>query len=139
MMTKTLVAKPHVVTYVFDTSAILAAVFQEAGADKVASLLAEGEHMWSAVNYAELVAKLTERGMPENEILTVLAAFPLAVIPLDHATAHASGLMRAQTKSIGLSLGDRTCLTLAQLRGATAVTADRLWANVEGVQVLLIR
>ena len=78
--------------------------------------------------------------MPEHEILTVLAAFPLAVIPLDQATAHASGLMRAQTKSIGLSLGDRACLALARSVGATALTTDRAWAALDiGVTVELIR
>jgi PIN domain nuclease of toxin-antitoxin system len=39
-----------------------------------------------------------------------------------------------------LSLGDRACLALAKVTGATAVTADRGWA-IDGldVDVLVIR
>ncbi len=38
--------------------------------------------------------------------------------------------LRPLTKSRGLSLGDRACLALAMSTGATAVTADRSWADL---------
>ena len=43
---------------VLDTSALLAYLFQEPGADKVSSILETGSGLISSVNYAELVGKL---------------------------------------------------------------------------------
>ena len=43
---------------VLDTSAVLAYLFEEAGADKVAPVLEAGAGVISSVNYAELVSKL---------------------------------------------------------------------------------
>lgn len=124
---------------VFDSSAVLAAVFQEPGGESVANLWAEGENLISAVNFAEIVAKLNERGMSDAEVLTVMDGVPLKFVNLDQATAHASGLLRAATKALGLSLGDRACIALAQSRSATAVTADKQWEKVRRLDLVLIR
>ena len=126
-------------TRVFDSSAILAAIFAEPGGEAVAALWAQGENLVSSVNYAEVVGKLNERGMPNADILTVMEGVPLTVADFDQATAHASGLLRLATKNMGLSLGDRACIALAQSLGATAVTADQLWAKVQKLDVHLVR
>ena len=57
----------------------------------------------------------------------------------DQETAHAAGLLQRSAKSLGLSLGDRACLALAQVRDAPAVTADRIWKKHKGIDVLTIR
>ena len=126
-------------TRVFDSSAILAALFAEPGGEAVAALWAEGDNLVSSVNYAEVVGKLNERGMTDADILTVMEGVPLTVADFDQATAHASGLLRLATKTLGLSLGDRACIALAQSRGAKAVTADQLWAKVQKLDVHLVR
>jgi ribonuclease VapC len=93
----------------------------------------------SAVNYAELVSKLNERGMSELEITVVLEGVPLVVVNLDQDTAHAIGLLRKSTKKLGLSLGDRACLALGEILRAQIITADQMWSKLPGFNLLLIR
>jgi len=126
-------------TQVFDASAVLAAIFEEPGADRVEALWAEGDNLLCAVNYAEVVAKLAERGMGDAEIATVIEGIPLDVIPFDRRSAHQAGLLRQATKALGLSLGDRACLALGMAREARVVTADRSWKRVKGVDVEVVR
>jgi PIN domain nuclease of toxin-antitoxin system len=49
--------------------------------------------------------------------------------------------VRPPTKALGLSLGDRACLALAIERQAVALTADRVWQelDIEGLAVELLR
>lgn len=126
-------------TSVFDTSAVLAVIFEEPGGENMPALWASGECLMSTVNYAELVAKLNERGLSDAEVVTVLEGVPLTLVAFDQATAHASGLLRTATKALGLSLGDRACIALAKARRAVVVTADRQWEKLAGIQVELIR
>ena len=124
---------------VFDSSAVLAAVFQEPGGDSVVAAWAAGENLISAVNYGEIVAKLNERGMSDAEVVTVMEGVPLTLVDFDQSTAHASGLLHRTTQALGLSLGDRACIALAQSKSAMVVTADRQWEKVPGLEVQLIR
>lgn len=126
-------------TRVFDASAVLAALFDEPGGDRVTELWADGENLLSTVNYSEVISKLAERGMPDDEIRFVMEGVPLKLAQFDQESAHAAGLLRRSTKSLGLSLGDRACLALAQSRGAQAVTADRVWKKHKDIDVLVVR
>jgi len=126
-------------TQVFDASAVLTAIFEESGADRIEALWAEGDNLLCAVNYAEIVAKLAERGMGEADIATVFEGIPLDVVPFDRRSAHQAGLLRPATKALALSLGDRACLALGMVRKARVVTADRAWGKVKGVEVEVIR
>ncbi|RZF60850.1 PIN domain-containing protein [Sphingomonas populi] len=111
------------IVYVLDASAILAAFFDEPGADVVAERM--GGALLSAVNYHEVVAKLVDRGSPHGQILDIMSQLDVEVVPVDREQATAVGLLRATTRAGGLSLGDRSCLALAISRGATALTADK--------------
>jgi ribonuclease VapC len=124
---------------VFDASAVLAAIFEEPGVAKVTELWAEGDNWICSVNYAEVVSKLNERGMTDDEINIVLEGVPLLVINFEQAVAIASGLLRKSTKEIGLSLGDRACLAFGRLHDAEIVTAERLWKKLKGYSICLIR
>lgn len=125
---------------IFDASAALAVVFAEPGAERAEGLLDDGDAVISSVNHAEVVARLLERGMPESEADTVCDALRLQILPLTAAQARASGRLRPVTRALGLSLGDRCCLALAQEhRGAQVVTADRLWKDLKGFKIVLIR
>lgn len=55
---------------VLDASALLALLNQEPGSDVVANLIAEAAI--STVNLAEVVAKLSEAGLPQTAIETAL-------------------------------------------------------------------
>jgi ribonuclease VapC len=124
--------------HVLDASAVLAVMLEERGAEKVRPLLPGA--MIGAVNLAEVVAKLQERRVPDEDIDRNIARLGLPVIPFDEAQAMAAGKLRGATKSLGLSLGDRSCLALALARGLPAVTADRGWSALDiGVEVIVAR
>lgn len=121
-------------TYVLDASALLAAFFNEPGADIVAERM--NGALLSAVNYHEVIAKLIDRGSPADQILDVMAQLDIEVVPVDREQAVAGGLLRAETRLAGLSLGDRACLALAMTKKATAVTTDRAWTEL-GLEVAI--
>jgi len=123
---------------VLDASAILALLNDESGAGIVQELLPVA--IVSAVNYAEVVTRLSLLGMPENEIREALDMLGLAIIPLDEGLSFRTGVLAIATKQYGLSLGDRACLALALKTGYSAVTSDRLWQELNiGVDVRVIR
>lgn len=122
---------------VLDATCVLALLFQEPGAPIVASALA-GRAQFSSVNYQEVVAKLVDRGVSEDAIPSALQ-LPFELVDFDEELALAAGLLRAETRQLGLSAGDRACLALAQRAGITALTADPAWTRLESVDVALIR
>ena len=123
---------------VLDASALLAVMLEERGAEKVRELLPGA--IIGAVNLAEVVAKLQERGVPDEEIDRAIARLDLPVIPFDTAQAMVAGKLRARTRSLGLSLGDRACLALAVVRRTPAVTMDRGWSALDiGAEVIVAR
>jgi ribonuclease VapC len=125
---------------VFDASAALAVLFAEPGADKAEVLIEAGDAVISSVNHAEVVARLLDRGMSEAEVDAVFEGLHLRVLPFTEQQALASGRLRPATKALGLSLGDRCCLALAQQHpGAQVVTADRPWKGLKAFKVTLIR
>lgn len=124
--------------HVLDASALLAVMFGERGAERIQDIIAGS--VIGAVNLAEVVAKLQERGVPDAEIDSVVAEIGLPVIPFDEAQAMGAGKLRGRTKSLGLSLGDRACLALASARGVPAVTTDQSWSKLDvGVTVVFAR
>jgi ribonuclease VapC len=123
---------------VLDASAILALLNDETGAGMVQELLPLA--IVSAVNYAEVVARLSFLGMPENEIHQALDILGLNIIPLDQDLSFRTGSLASVTKRYGLSLGDRACLALALKTGYSAVTSDRIWQDLDiQVDVKIIR
>lgn len=123
---------------VLDASAVLAVLHREPGADAVRASLPSA--VISAVNLAEVGTRLADRGMNDSEIREVITALGLVVVQFDEDLAYASAALRPKTRTFGLSLGDRACLSLAGHLGLIALTADRMWANLDlGVDVRLIR
>lgn len=124
---------------VLDASALLALLQDEPGAEAVAGALARS--VISAVNLSEVVAKLTDHGMPLADIRAALDGLPLDVHPFDQEAAYASGALRGVTRGQGLSFGDRACLALAHQLGLEAVTADRAWSRLpeDTARVTVIR
>lgn len=124
---------------VFDSSALLALIFDEPGAAKVEALLAEGDSVISAANLAEVLAKLVDQGMGQAEIEGIRESLPIRVDPLSAAHASVAGHLRRSTRTLGLSLGDRCCLALAQALDASVITADRAWKSLKGFRFQFIR
>jgi len=125
---------------VLDTSAVLAYLFEEAGTDKVSTVLESGSGVISSVNYAELVSKLIDRGMPPAIIRETLFGLEFELVEHDETQAFATGELRAISKAFGLSLGDRACLALGIVKQLPVLTADRIWLNVPvPIEVRVIR
>jgi ribonuclease VapC len=115
---------------VLDASAILAALKEEPGADRVADALDTG--IISSVNLAEVTEGLIKFGNSPDDARAILGALGCLVIAADESLAIEAGLMRASTERAGLSLADRFCLALARRLGVPALTADRQWKLVAG-------
>lgn len=127
-------------TVVADSSALLALILGEPGAEAVELLL--DSLVVSTVNVAEVVAALARGGNPEEEVRAIIAELALPAVAPDEAMAIDAGLLRNVTRPAGLSLGDLFCLALARRLGAPALTADRAWRRVAGpalVEVRMIR
>ena len=123
---------------VLDSSAILAVLNAEPGAEMVFGLLDAA--VVSAVNYAETMSKLMERGIGHNDARTTLRSIGAQVIDFDTTLADRVGALRVATRHLGLSLADRACLALAEREGSPAVTADRTWAALKlDIDIRLIR
>ena len=122
-----------------DASAMLALLLAESGSDRVEAELASGASI-SAVNLAEVIAKLLDYGYTEESIEGMIEAADLTVLSFEHAEAWQSGLLHRVTRSSGLSLGDRCCLAVAQSTGMAVLTCDRHWAGLNmGVEIELCR
>jgi len=125
---------------VFDSSAVLAVLFNEPGAEQAIRWLEDDEAVISSVNQAEVLAKLLDTGLSEADVAAIGQQLPLQVLPFSAQQARIAGNLRPVTRALGLSLGDRCCLALAREQpGAQVVTADRAWAGLAGFDIALIR
>jgi PIN domain nuclease of toxin-antitoxin system len=123
---------------VLDSSAVLAHLRGEPGADLVQPKLQTG--LVCAVNLAEIAGRLSDWGQSSDEVSTVIGLLALTVRPFDESLAFRAGALRSRTRSLGLSLGDRACLAMAEQEGLPVMTADRAWATLDlAVTVQLIR
>src|SRR5215213_10838485 len=101
---------------VLDASALLAIMLNEPGADVVEARF-EGAVI-SAVNLAEVGAKMIERGATLELLETEIQAAEITVVSLDAAQAMESARLRPATKERGLSLA--TAPASPSRRGPTA-------------------
>lgn len=120
---------------VLDASAVLAVLFGESGAEVAQS--AGHRAVISAVNIAEVLAKLVRRGMPVEAAVDAIDNLDIETVSFGPSEAIQSARL-ATVK--GLSLGDCACLATAAVRGWPVLTADRHWKEaVPGQQVIVIR
>jgi ribonuclease VapC len=123
---------------VLDASALLAHIGQEPGADAIDEI--DDEPLMSTVNLAEVFAKLAGRGLSQDQADMIVYRYRLDIVPFDEELARQTGALRPATMSLGLSLGDRACLALAQRERLPILTADRSWAKLDlGIAIKLVR
>ena len=123
--------------HILDASVILAQVHGEAGMEAARAAIADDSAV-SAVNLAEVVSKLLVGGASSEQLAAILHLLGLSVIPLTAEIAVEAGRIHAASRHLGLSLADAACIATARALGATAVTADRAWADLPD-QVRIIR
>ncbi len=120
---------------VFDTSAVLAHLQQEKGRERVEAALEEGSCLMSTVNLCEVLGKLCEKGMPEEEARITVDELGLTIVNFDSELAAIAAFLKVRTKPLGASLGDRACLALAQQAKQNKVvpvviTAEHAWTRI---------
>jgi len=115
---------------VLDASAMLAVIGGEPGHDKLtAELLSTA--VCGAVNLAEVHGKLVSRGWSSDEAWEDATSPVQEVLPFDSEQARTAGDLTAQTRHLGLSLGDRACISLALSLKAPMYTAERVWKKLK--------
>jgi ribonuclease VapC len=124
--------------YVLDASAVLALMRGETGAKRVLDVWEQS--IVSAVNVSEVAAKLVDSGLSSEQVTYSVRDVMLITREFDSEQALEAGLFCKQTRSKGLSMGDRACLALAKSTDRIALTADRAWAELDvGVEIELLR
>lgn len=123
---------------IMDSSALLALIGNEKGADKVMQYLSRAK--MSTVNVSESIATLINKGTTFQEAESIVDSLLHKRIPFSDTQSKVAAEIVKETKKHGLSLGDRACLSLALVEKLPVLTADKIWANLKlGVKIILIR
>ncbi len=124
---------------VLDASAVLALLNHETGADKL-TLELLSDTTCSTVNLAEVQSKLVSLGGAPDEAWEDTLSSIREAVPFTEEQARITGSLVAQTRALGLSLGDRACLALGLTLKAPVYTADKSWKDLKlGVKIHVIR
>jgi len=84
----------------------------------------------SSVNWSEVVQKSLARGAQVAGLREDLEAAGLIVLPFEAEDADLAARLWFQTRSYGLSLGDRACLATGLRARAPVLTADHTWTSL---------
>jgi PIN domain nuclease of toxin-antitoxin system len=114
---------------VLDASALLAALNKEPGGDGVLSQLDKAAI--SAVNFAEVVSKLSRTGADVSQIISDIQDLLPDIRPFDADQALVLGLLGSSLRDLGLSLGDRARLAWGKHLGVPILTADPAWEKLD--------
>jgi ribonuclease VapC len=124
---------------VLDASALLAILNQEVGAETLTPEILSGAAI-STVNLAEVHGKLVGRGLRPDDAWEATLGPIREAVPFTAEHARLVGDLVAQTRPLGLSLGDRACLALGVALKAPVYTADRSWKKLKvGARIRVIR
>ena len=123
---------------VIDASALLALIFGETLSVTRGSF---EDGLLSTVNLAETLAKMADIGAGTEDAMVDIEALGLnlTIVDFDRGAAILAADLRARTKHLGLSLGDRACLAVARSRDLPVLTADRAWAKLSEFRVIPVR
>lgn len=125
-------------SFVLDASALLTLLNEEPGKDVVEEAI--GDCSISAVNYCEVIGKLIDAGVPDDDARHTVELLNIEIVDFDAKLAFQAASLRSATRILGLSLGDRCCLALGRARKATVLTSERSWSKLKiGLKVKLIR
>lgn len=122
-----------------DTSALLALINEETGADEVIKILPNA--IMSSVNVAETVFFLGSKyKMPIEDIKNLVQKLIEHVIDFSAEHAYVASKLNEHA-NLGLSLGDRACLATAIDMDIPVYTADSAWGKLDlnGLDVHLVR
>jgi ribonuclease VapC len=123
---------------VLDASALIAFLRKEPGHEKVVEVLTRS--CISAVNLAETLGKMVEYGKPLEDTAFQVERLRIPVVPFDGEQARIAAFLWKQTRIVGMSLGDRACVALAQKTALPAYTTEADWLKCDlAVEIVKIR
>lgn len=123
---------------VLDSSAILALLLAEPGAEMVEPVIRGAEV--SIVNFCEVLTKTAEAGGDIQATDAILISYGIRIRAFRETHAIEAARLRPLTMDLGLSLGDRACLTQGLMSALPVLTADRQMAKADiGIDIRLIR
>lgn len=127
---------------VIDTSAVIALINREEGFEVVEKYI--GNAVISSVNFSEVITvmnrELFKTEEERAEGLKLIKNTFSHIVEFDIEQAIIAASFDSTTKKHGLSLGDRACLALAKHQKLVALTADKVWKELDlGIKVKLIR
>lgn len=124
-------------SYVLDSFALLAYLEGEAGAERVQEVLVksqagEAEVALCIVNYGEVVyITERERGLPTAQrVIAMIDQLPITVVEADRTLTFAAAHIKASRR---LSYADAFAAALAETRGATLLTGDPEFHQIESL------
>ncbi len=116
---------------VFDSSALLAFLHGEDGADPVERALLDGGTC-GAANWSEVAQKIASHGRDWRLSGALLESYGLWVEPVTRDDGERAASL--WSPGSGWSLADRLCMALGDRLDATVWTADRSWGDRSGVR-----
>ena len=123
---------------VLDTSAVLAVLLEERGAENVIPHM-RGADM-SIVNVCEVLTKSAEHGGDVNTVERILTSYHIRVRAFRIGHALEVARLRPLTQHLGLGLGDRACLAQGTFSRMPVLTADKRWSELDlNIDIRLIR
>jgi len=123
---------------VLDSSALLAVILDEPGADRVSATFPEA--LISAATLAEILSKAHQRGLTIDGSYRRIVNFGIGIVPVTALQARIAAEISRAPRKLDLSLGDRLCIALAISLTCELITSDRGIAAFEaGVPITLFR
>ena len=124
---------------ILDSSALLALIKNEEGSSVVEELL--GSIIMSSINISEVASILLDSEMDTEQVSKAIEPFIDSIIDFDFEYSILCASLKKSTKHLGLSLGDRACISLGIKLSFPIYTADKLWAELklENADIRLIR
>lgn len=123
---------------VLDTSALLAVLLEEPGAETVIAEMQGAEI--PIINYCEVLTKSVEQGGDLDEVERIVRTYLLRIRAFREGHALEVARLRPLTRHLGLGLGDRACLVQGKFSDMPILTADTKWARLDlGIDIRLIR
>jgi PIN domain nuclease of toxin-antitoxin system len=124
--------------FVLDSSAILALLLEEPGAEVVEPVIRTSQ--LSIVNLCEVMTKTVESGGDPERVEAIITSYGVRIRAFREAHALKTATLRPLTQHLGLSLGDRACLAQGYFSNLPILTSDRRLAQADvGLDIRMIR
>jgi ribonuclease VapC len=123
---------------ILDASALLALVFDEAGAEFVAAEARTSCIL--SVNFSEVVQRVIAIDGNPDRAEEAVDLLGIEVVPFDRRLARLTAELREKTSFMGASFADLACLALGLASGAHILSSDPDWRRLDiGVDIRMIR